>query len=102
MQLQVVAELQKRQMHKQESMPLLDGEADLQITDKAYRKGRKALRQLEKQFASHALSEASDLAERLSALQRKHVSCPPRLACSRMSFIAALIHRRSLSRWPDP
>ena len=61
-------------------MPLLDGESDLQITEKAYRKAKKALRQVEKQITSGPLAEAPDLAERLSALQRKHVSAlRPRL-----------------------
>ncbi|KAK9827440.1 hypothetical protein WJX74_002542 [Apatococcus lobatus] len=70
--LRVVAELQKRQAHKQESMPLLDGESDLQITDKAYRKAKKALLQVEKQISSHPLADALNLAERLAALQQKH------------------------------
>ena len=72
-----MAELQKRQASKGETMPLLDGEADLQIREKAYRKAKKALRQVEKQLAAHPLADVPDLADRLSALQRKHVCSPP-------------------------
>ena len=70
---QVIAEVQKRQAARQETMPLLHEEKDMQISEKAYRKTKKALQQLETQLASHATAAMPDLADRLSALQRKHV-----------------------------
>ncbi len=70
-ELQVVAELQKRQNARQESMPLLDEEKDMQISEKAHRKTKKALQQLQKQLTSH--TALPDLAARLTALQQKHV-----------------------------
>ncbi len=68
-------------------MPLLDEEKDMQISEKAHRKTKKALQQLEKQLSAH--TALPDLAARLIALQQKQV----RSSCPALGILAALGHR---------